>query len=697
MKNILFISLLYLIPFSVMSQKVNVQVIKAEKTAITEWQILDEQYQTVFYGSEYFIDDSVTFTLEANKRYILKISVSEIYNPDTSFYSLHLNSEPIMLISSEIGTGDHFFPFFTGIKAKDVKITGGTDAVISDFPWQVYYISGNSQCGGSIISGEWIVTAAHCTKNSNGDPVSPSAMSVKVGANNPHNALEGKTYNISEVIVHEGYNNQTLDNDIALLKITDSINFVNAVPIKLISADDVAEGATNPGVMSWVTGWGLTSVSPDVFPSVLQKVQLPIVSNAQAATVWGNIPATDIMAGYLNGNKDACNGDSGGPLVVPVLGEYKLAGIVSWGSTNCNTYGAYTRVSGFETWIRTNTGIAKEYKPPSPVGDTLICQGGGSDQYSIANLPAATAYEWKLFPGEAGVISGNSGNASVSWNISYTGLVTVMLRVTVNNAVSDWSILKVRIVQNTKLLSQSKDTALCARQPITLDVVADGYNLIYKWYQNGLLIQSGASGQMHISSASTDNSGDYKCVISGFCGIVFSKIVKLAVYPLTRILNVSPDIEVPFGNDVTLAVNSEGHDLMYKWQKDNVLLVNSNSSQLELQHVNATDIGLYQTIVTGTCGTEKSETIYVYVKKQNYSAEPEVFVWPTITDNEFNVALSKDDYYNFRLFNSMGQLIREQTNCRYQTIVNVNTLPKGVYILNVFNNNFRKSIKVIKE
>jgi hypothetical protein len=676
---------------------VTVQVIKAEKTAMTEWQILDDQYQTVFYGSDYLIDDSVTFTLEANKRYILKISVSEIYNPDTSFYSLRLNSEPIMLTSSDIGTGDHFFPFFTGIKAKDVKITGGIGAVISDFPWQVYFISGSSRCGGSIISGKWIVTAAHCTKNSSGDPVSPSAMSVKVGANNPHNALEGKTYNISAVIVHEGYNNQTLDNDIALLKITDSINFVNAVPIKLISADDVAEGATNPGVMSWVTGWGLTSVSPDVFPSVLQKVQLPIVSNTQAATVWGNIPATDIMAGYLNGNKDACNGDSGGPLVVPILGEYKLAGIVSWGSTNCNTYGAYTRVSGFETWIRTNTGIAKEYKPPSPVGDTLICQGGGSDQYSIANLPAATAYEWKLFPGEAGVILGNSGNASVSWNISYTGLVTVMLRVTVNNAVSDWSILKVRIVQNTKLLSQSKDTALCARQPITLDVVADGYNLIYKWYQNGLLIQSGASGQMHISSTSIDNSGDYKCLISGYCGTEFSKTVKLTIYPLTRILNVSPDIEVPFSNDVTLAVNSEGHNLMYQWQKDNVLLDNSISSQLTLQHVNATDIGLYQTTVTGTCGTETSETIYVYVKKQDYSAEPEVFVWPTITSNEFNVALSKDDYYNFRIFNSMGQLIKEQTNCRYQTIVNVNTLPKGVYILNVFNNNFRKSIKVIKE
>ena len=65
----------------------------------------------------------------------------------------------------------------------------------------------------------------------------------------------------------------------------------------------------------------------------------------------------DLMAGYQNGNKDACNGDSGGPLVVPVFGEYKVAGIVSWGSTQCSTYGAYTRVSDFLQWIRSKTGL----------------------------------------------------------------------------------------------------------------------------------------------------------------------------------------------------------------------------------------------------------------------------------------------------------------------------------------------------
>jgi len=697
MKRHLFIVLLFLFSISVLSQKVTIEVLQSKNPGLTAWQILDNHNQIIFSGTEYLKFDSVIFGLEANRIYYLKVSASDKIDSKTNFLSLILNDEPILYIKSDIGQGDHLFPFFTGIKAINAKITGGVSTVISDFPWQVYFISGNFRCGGSIIGNRWVVTAAHCTKDNSGAAIPASEMSVVVAVNNPSNPLEGKTYQVSQAIVNSGYNDQTLINDIALLELVDTINFANAKPIKLVNANDVAEGAILPGVMSWVTGWGYIHVNPNVLPTSLQKVQLPIISLAQAETVWGStIPATDLMAGFLNGNKDACNGDSGGPLVVPVLGEYKLAGIVSWGSQNCDTYGAYTRVSDFIDWIKTNTGLPIDFRPAEPRGDSIICQGTESSQYSVPVVAGATAYEWALYPASAGTITGNSQNSSVIWNPAFTGSVNVILRVTVNGKVSDWSRLDVNLALNTRLLAQSADTALCTGLQATLFVNAVGDNLKYTWTKANQDVQTGPSHKLIFPSSSVDESGVYKCQITGSCGSVTSNPMTLTIYPLTKITDVSPNTEVPFGNDVTLSVTSEGHDLTYLWQKDGNALSNSNLSGLFLQNLNASDIGIYRVTVTGTCGVQTSDSIYLYVKRSNYTADPQVFVWPTVTSTEFNVALNNDAFYNIQIFNSSGLKIREQLNCQYQTAVNISTLAGGVYIIEVYNKDFRKSVKIVK-
>lgn len=354
-------------------------------------------------------------------------------------------------------------------------------------------------------------------------------------------------------------------------------------------------------------------------------------------------------------------------------------------------------MSLFESWIREKTGIAKEYRPPNPVGDTIVCQAEVSDQYSVPVQPGATFYEWKLDQTSAGVVSGNSRNTTVLWNKDFTGKVTLLLRVTIDNKVSEWSRLNIKVVLNTKLFSQSGDTTICAKQPINLWVTAEGYTLNYKWYKNGKVVQSGLSRQLYISSTTTDNSGDYVCEISGFCNTISSRLMKLTVLPLTKITYISPDVQVPFGNDVTLEVNSEGHNLEYQWEKDDSPIDNSNSSRLYLYSLNASNTGLYRTTVKGTCGTEISDLVYVYVKRQNYSGEPEVFLWPSVTSDEFTVALSNDSNYNIYIFNTSGQVIMKHTNCRYQITVNVNALPRGTYIVTVFNDELRKSLKIIKK
>lgn len=693
--SIFFFSCLISLP--AFPQKAAIKVIKTGIRSDASWQILDEKYIPVFNEKDYFRTDTADFTLEADKRFFFEISVSEICSDDTSLFTLDINGEPVILIRPSCGTGDHFFPFHTGVKSDSLaKITGGSDADISDFPWQIYLEADNFTCGGSLIASDWVITAAHCTKDDNGNTLGASLFDVIAGANNPRSGTQGKKYYVSQVIVNENFNSQTLENDIALLKLAVPVDYPNAKPVKLVSAIDAGFGVTDPGVMSWVTGYGLTKVRPLTYPTTLQKVQLPIISNAQALTVWKDIPASDLMAGYMNGNKDACSGDSGGPLVVPVAGDYKLAGIVSWGSNNCNTYGAYTRVSDFESWITSKTGIEISFTAPFPKGDSIVCLGIEGSAYSAADVPGATGYEWQLTNESSGVLTSSANHTVIRWNQGFTGSTYLKLRVLRNTDVSYWSQIKINVVNNTAITSRSKDTTLCAGQSLDLFVRSEGYNLSYSWYKDGDLIRTGKTADLSLPDITVSDSGVYRCNVSGSCGSSESANIGVTVFPVTEINGITSDTEVQLGKSISLEVTAGGHDLSYKWFKDNIQADNGTDAVYTIPAANANHTGLYNVLVNGTCGSLFSKKVYLYVRKQNYVSGPEVFVWPTITNNNINVALSNDQDYNIMLTSIEGNLIKKITDCRYRKEVYLDSCPPGIYIVTVYYSSFRKSVRIVK-
>jgi hypothetical protein len=276
-------------------------------------------------------------------------------------------------------------------------------------------------------------------------------------------------------------------------------------------------------------------------------------------------------------------------------------------------------------------------------------------------------------------------------------MVYVMARTTVNNVVSDWSKLKVMVAPQRKIVSSSGDITICTNIPVTISVNAQGYNLTYNWYKNNSLFKSGSSNSVSFFKTSYANNGIYRCDVTNVCGVTSSPGINLTVLPLTAITSLSHNIEVPFGDSPTMNVTSGGYNLTYQWEKDGTVIADATEASLTLYDVNAKDIGLYRVTVKGTCGTQTSDSIYVYAKSNETIGNVDAAVWPTLVSDEFNIAVNIDESYTVLMYSSAGLLVKELKNCRYQTSIYAGTLASGNYILKIFNNNFRRTFRVIKK
>ncbi|CAK1543146.1 unnamed protein product [Leptosia nina] len=231
------------------------------------------------------------------------------------------------------------------------QIVGGRVTDVSEVPYQAGLVIKvlrllTSVCSGSLLSPTRVLTAAHCNHDGR---TTAQDITVVLGSNRLFTG--GERIDSNGIVVHDDWNPDTVENDIAVVFIP-AITFTDLIqPINL--PDPERELFLSGTAIA--SGYGLTKDGESISRNqLISSVILPIITNDKCKEVYGDIVRETTICTDGRDGHGTCNGDSGGPLAVDVDNERVLIGVTSFGArVGCEKGypAAFTRVTSYVSWI----------------------------------------------------------------------------------------------------------------------------------------------------------------------------------------------------------------------------------------------------------------------------------------------------------------------------------------------------------
>ncbi|XP_043102059.1 chymotrypsin-like elastase family member 2A isoform X2 [Puntigrus tetrazona] len=232
------------------------------------------------------------------------------------------------------------------------KVYGGVDALPHSWPWQIslqYMHSGSwyHMCGGTLISDEWVLIAAHC--------ISSRSYRVYLGKHNLYMLESGSiAISPSKIIIHPAWNSNSIRDDIALIKLQTPVTLSGTISPACLPPDGYILPHNAP---CYVTGWGSFYINGPPH-DILQQALLPVVDHATCSRSdwWGSKVTQNMVCAGGDGVVAGCTGDTGGPLnCAGSSGTWEVHGVLTYQSSMSCLIGKkpniFTRVSAYIDWI----------------------------------------------------------------------------------------------------------------------------------------------------------------------------------------------------------------------------------------------------------------------------------------------------------------------------------------------------------
>ncbi|MFF1710300.1 S1 family peptidase [Streptomyces sp. NPDC058268] len=237
-------------------------------------------------------------------------------------------------------------------------IIGGTEVPTDAYPFMAAVMDKGAGspldrqfCGGSLVTADTVMTAAHCLVDDAGKPTKPKKLQVAVGRTVLSASGQGQIRNVAKggVVVHPRYLKGQEAYDVAFIQLSKPVRGISPIALPTQGTDALIR----PGQKATVAGWGNTDAKLPNTPDRLREVKVPILSHAECGTSYAEYDSkVNFCAGVET--KDSCQGDSGGPIFRNVPGRRApiQIGVVSYGD-GCGAQGApgvYTSVSSSKLW-----------------------------------------------------------------------------------------------------------------------------------------------------------------------------------------------------------------------------------------------------------------------------------------------------------------------------------------------------------